>query len=34
LAASYPTLFDNFTQRGYELDQMSIVDWIEVSVPG
>jgi monoamine oxidase len=33
-AASYPTLFDNFTQRGYELDQMSIVDWIEDSVPG
>ncbi len=33
-AASYPTLFDNFTQRGYELDHMSIVDWIEESVPG
>ena len=33
-AASYPTLFDNFTQRGFELDHMSIVDWIEESVPG
>jgi monoamine oxidase len=33
-AASYPTLFDSFTQRGYELDHMSIVDWIEESVPG
>jgi monoamine oxidase len=33
-AASYPTLFDNFTQRGLELDHMSIVDWIEESVPG
>jgi monoamine oxidase len=33
-AASYPTLFDNYTQRGYELDHMSIVDWINESVPG
>jgi monoamine oxidase len=33
-AASYPTLFDSFTARGYELDQLSIVDWIEESVPG
>jgi monoamine oxidase len=33
-AASYPTLFDSYTQRGYELDHMSIVDWIEESVPG
>jgi len=33
-AASYPTLWDSYTQRGYELDQMSIVDWIEESVPG
>ena len=33
-AASYPTLFDSFTQRGYELDHMSIVDWINESVPG
>jgi monoamine oxidase len=33
-AASYPTLFDNFTQRGFELDHLSIVDWIEESIPG
>jgi monoamine oxidase len=33
-AASYPTLFDNYTQRGWELDHMSIIDWIEESVPG
>jgi len=33
-AASYPTLFDTFTQRGYELDHLSIVDWIEESIPG
>ena len=33
-AASYPTLFDSFTKRGAELDAMSIVDWIEESVPG
>lgn len=33
-AASYPTTFDNYTQRGYELDHLSIVDWIEESIPG
>jgi monoamine oxidase len=33
-AASYPTLHDNFTQRGFELDHMSIIDWIKESVPG
>jgi monoamine oxidase len=33
-AASYPTTYDSFTQRGFELDDMSIVDWIEESVPG
>jgi monoamine oxidase len=33
-AASYPTQFDHFTARGRELDEMSIVDWIEESVPG
>jgi monoamine oxidase len=33
-AASYPTLFDSYTQRGLELDHMSIVDWITESVPG
>jgi monoamine oxidase len=33
-AASYPTLFDSYTQRGYELDHMSVSGWIEESVPG
>jgi monoamine oxidase len=33
-AASYPTLFDLSTQRGRELDRMSIVDWIEETFPG
>jgi monoamine oxidase len=33
-SASYPTLHDSFTQRGFELDHMSIVDWINESVPG
>ena len=32
-AAGYPTLFDSSTQRGRELDRLSIVDWIEESVP-
>jgi monoamine oxidase len=34
VAASFPTTFDSFTPRGRELDRMSIVDWIEESVPG
>ncbi len=33
-AASYPTLYSSYTQRGYELDHMSVIDWIEESVPG
>jgi len=33
-AASYPTLYNNYTQRGYELDHLSVVDWINESVPG
>ena len=33
-AASYPTLYNSYTPRGYELDHMSIRDWINVSVPG
>lgn len=33
-AASYPTLYTSSTQRGWELDHMSIVDWINESVPG
>lgn len=31
-AASYPTLYNNSTERGRELDKMSIIDWIEESV--
>jgi monoamine oxidase len=33
-AAGYPTLYSSYTQRGYELDHMSVIDWIEESVPG
>jgi monoamine oxidase len=33
-AASYPTLYNSYTQRGWELDHMSIIDWIGESVPG
>jgi monoamine oxidase len=32
--ASYPTTFDRFTPRGWELDHMSIIDWINETVPG
>jgi monoamine oxidase len=32
--ASYPTLYNLSTLRGRELDAMSIVDWINESVPG
>jgi monoamine oxidase len=33
-AASYPTLWNLSTERGRQLDNMSIVDWINESVPG
>src|SRR4051812_45303684 len=33
-AASYPTLWNSNTQRGRELDAMSITQWIEKYVPG
>jgi monoamine oxidase len=33
-AAGYPTLFDSYTQRGYELDHLSVTDWISANVPG
>jgi monoamine oxidase len=33
-AASYPTLYTLSTQRGRELDAMSIADWIRAYVPG
>jgi monoamine oxidase len=32
-AASYPTLWNNYTQRGWELDHMSIIDWLDETVP-
>jgi monoamine oxidase len=32
--ASYPTLYNQSTPRGRQLDQMSIVEWIDESVPG
>src|SRR5260221_3980254 len=33
-AASYPTTYKQFTQAGYDLDHVSIYDWIESRVPG
>jgi monoamine oxidase len=33
-AAGYPTLYSSFTPRGQQLDRMSILDWINESVPG
>src|SRR4051812_3941329 len=33
-AASYPTLYNLSTQRGRQLDAMSITDWIAAYVPG
>ncbi len=32
-AASYPTLWNLSTQRGRELDHMSIIDWLDETVP-
>src|SRR5438105_130445 len=32
-AASYPTLWNSYTQRGYELDHMSVVDWLNETCP-
>ena len=32
-AASFPTLFDSSTPRGRELDQLSIIDWLDESIP-
>jgi monoamine oxidase len=32
--ASYPTTYTTSTPRGRELDAMSVIDWIEESVPG
>jgi monoamine oxidase len=33
-AASYPTLYNSYTTRGQELDQMTLYQWIENYVPG
>ena len=33
-AAGYPTLYSSYTQRGWELDHLSVYDWIEAYVPG
>lgn len=33
-AASYPTTYYQSTQRGRELDAMSVIDWLNESVPG
>jgi monoamine oxidase len=32
--ASYPTLYNSYTPRGYQLDQLSVLDWINQNVPG
>jgi monoamine oxidase len=32
-AASYPTLWNSYTQRGWELDHMSIIDWLDETIP-
>jgi monoamine oxidase len=33
-AASFPTLYNSYNQAGYDLDHLSIYDWIETRVPG
>ncbi|HEV8459848.1 MAG TPA: FAD-dependent oxidoreductase [Gaiellaceae bacterium] len=33
-AAGYPTQYNSYTQRGFELDHMSLYDYIERYVPG
>ncbi|SFI48845.1 monoamine oxidase [Paenibacillus sp. UNC496MF] len=33
-AAGFPTLYNRYTQRGRELDRMSVTDWIAANVPG
>ncbi|MED3089145.1 flavin monoamine oxidase family protein, partial [Bacillus toyonensis] len=32
--AGFPTLYNHYTQRGFELDHMSITDYINTYVPG
>ncbi|KQL49694.1 monoamine oxidase [Brevibacillus choshinensis] len=31
--AGYPTLYNNYTRGGWELDHMSVIDWIEETIP-
>src|SRR5690348_8974482 len=33
-SAPFPTLYNSFTQAGYDLDHLSLYDWIETRVPG
>jgi len=33
-AAPFPTLYNDYTQRGFDLDHMSVRDWINQNVPG
>jgi monoamine oxidase len=33
-AAPFPTLYNSFTQAGFDLDHMSLFQWIETRVPG
>src|SRR5262249_31697134 len=33
-AAGFPTLYNNYTSAGLDLDNMSVYDWIETRVPG
>ena len=34
IEAGYPTLYNNYTTRGAQLDQMSVSNWINQTVPG
>ena len=34
IEAGYPTLYNSYTARGAQLDQMSVSDWINQTVPG
>ncbi|MRB60920.1 NAD(P)-binding protein [Bacillus thuringiensis] len=34
ILAGFPTLYNHYTQRGFELDHMSIIDYINAYVPG
>jgi len=33
-SAPFPTLYNSFTQAGFDLDHLSLFDWIESRVPG